>query len=105
MFCSALVLMGALDWLTTTVGIMFFGATEVNPLLSGLTQSSMLLFSTVKLSAVAITGAAFYKAMDTGFTGQNSMFTARFVYAGYGVAFLALTTLVANNIIATVLHF
>jgi hypothetical protein len=89
--------MGAFDWLTTMIGVVFFGATEVNPLFAGLTQSSMLLFSVAKLSAVAAIGSAFYLAMG-GAIRQIPSFSSRFMYSGYAISLIALTTLVVNNI-------
>ena len=74
LFFSALVLVGFLDWLTTVVGVAFFGASETNPLLVGLVSSNMVLFSAVKLFAVVAGGLAFYKAvgLSTDFnTGFN----------------------------------
>ncbi len=62
-FFSAIFLLGFLDWLTTVSGVIFFGALEANPLIAGLTQSSMMLFSATKLTAVFFTGLAFYKAV------------------------------------------
>ena len=91
--------MGFLDWLTTTIGVLCFGATEVNPLFSGLSGSSMLIFSLVKLSAVAISGFAFYKAGSMGrIVGQTQCFAPVFVDFGYGISLIALTALVTNNI-------
>ena len=101
LLCSAIVLVGFLDWLTTTVGLVFFGAAEANPLLAGLTQSSMLLFSLAKLTAVSLTGAAFYKAMGGAF-GQVSCFTSRFMYSGYFASLFLLTGLAVNNIIVII---
>jgi hypothetical protein len=99
LFCSAIVLLGVFDWLTTIVGIAFFGAKETNPLLAGMTTNSLMLFSFAKLSAVSITGLAFFKAMGMGAAmGQVPCFTARFVYSGYIVAFFTLTALVINNL-------
>lgn len=99
LFCVALILMGFLDWLTTMIGILFFGATETNPLISGLTQSSMLTFSTVKLSAVSLAGFVFYKAGAMGrIAGQAPCFASRFLDSGYVVSLLALTAFVINNI-------
>ena len=98
---SAIILLGFLDWLTTATGILFFGAAEANPLLSGLTKSSMLLFSVVKLSAVVLIGFAFYKATVISKSRTNDWhFTRRFLYAGYSLTFLALTAVVASNMIA-----
>jgi len=98
---SAIILLGFLDWLTTATGILFFGAAEANPLLSGLTKSSILLFSVVKLSAVVLIGFAFYKATVISKSRTNDWhFTRRFLYAGYSLTFLALTAVVASNMIA-----
>jgi hypothetical protein len=99
-FFSAIITVGFLDWLTTVTGVLFTGATEVNPLLSGLTRSSMLLFSLVKLSAVVLIGFAFYKAaaISTRLT-SDWHFTKRFLDGGYSLTFLAITAIVANNMI------
>ena len=101
LFFSTIILMGFIDWLTTVGGILFFGAKEINPLLSGLTQSSLLLFSTVKLSAIIFAGFAFYKAGAISKPMANDWhFTGRFLDGGYVLTLLALTAVVANNIIA-----
>jgi len=98
---SAIILLGILDWLTTITGIFFYGAAELNPLLSGLTKSSMILFSVVKLSAVVLIGFAFYKAAAISkSTTHDWHFTKRFLYGGYSLTLLTLTTVVASNIIA-----
>jgi hypothetical protein len=100
-FFSAIILLGFLDWLTTVTGVLFFGAAEVNPLLSGLTRSSMLLFSVVKLSAVVLIGFAFYKAAAISKSTTNDWhFPGRLLDGGYSLTFLALTAVVANNMIA-----
>jgi len=95
--------MGSLDWLTTIIGILSFGAVEVNPLFSGLTKTSLLAYSGIKLSMVVLTGFMFYKLgnfekMPIG----NSHFGKRFVDSGYSVALMALTAVVTNNIITVV---
>jgi len=99
-FFSAIMLMGFLDWLTTVSGVLFFGAAEVNPLVSGLTRSSMLLFSAAKLTAVVLAGFAFYKAAALSRPGANGWhFTNRFLNGGCSLTVLALTALVVNNMI------
>ena len=100
-FFSVIVLMGFLDWLTTVSGVLFFGAAEVNPLLSGLTRSSMLLFSAAKLTAVVLAGLAFYKAAALSkHAASDWHFTTRFLNGGCSLTALALTALVVNNMIA-----
>jgi len=99
-FFSAIIAMGLLDWLTTVTGVLFTGAKEVNPLLSALTQSNMLLFSLVKLSAVVLIGLAFYKAASiSNRSASDWHLTKRFLDGGYSLTFLAITAVVANNMI------
>jgi hypothetical protein len=98
LFCTIIILIGALDWLTTLVGVVFFGATETNFLLAGLTRSSLVLFSAVKLSAIALTGIVFYKAETKAkLTNQISPLTKKFLTSGYAFCLLTLSFVVANN--------
>jgi hypothetical protein len=97
LFFSALVLVGFLDWLTTIVGVAFFGATETNPLLVGLVSSNMVLFSAVKLFAVVAGGLAFYKAVGLS-TDFNWGLTKRFLDVSYSLTFLGLAVVVLNNL-------
>jgi hypothetical protein len=59
--CIILISLGLADWLTTIIGVTNFGATETNPLLSTLTQSNLLAFSIIKISATLLIGGLFYK--------------------------------------------
>lgn len=98
LFCSILVLIGTVDWLTTIIGIAFFGATETNPLL-GLTQSNLLIFSFIKLSAVTLAGIAFYLAeTKTKISCQVSPFSKNLLNTGFALSVLTLSAVVANNV-------
>ena len=99
LFLSALVLVGFLDWLTTVVGVVFFGASETNPLLIGIVSSNMVFFSAVKLFAVVTGGLAFYKAVGLT-TNFNRSLTKRFLDISYSLTFLALALVVFNNLIS-----
>jgi len=99
LFATSIILIGTLDWLTTIVGITFFGAIETNPLLASLSQTNMLLFSAIKLSAITLTGLAFYKAeTKTKITSQISPFAKKFLRSGHGICLLCLTIVVLNNV-------
>ncbi len=103
LFCTAIILIGTLDWLTTLIGIAFFGATEANPLLASLTQTNLLLFSTLTLAAITLIGLLFYKAQTkTKTTSKISPFTRKFVHSGYAVSLIFLTFVVLNNFNAIV---
>lgn len=100
--CCAIIVVGLLDWLTTVIAITFFGAIEVNPLLAGFTQTNMIIFSLIKLSAVSLTGIAFYKAGTIEkIKTQITPLTKGFMNVGFCITLLILTTAVMNNIIAT----
>ena len=58
----AMILSGTMDWLTTIVGIGFFGALESNPFMAGLASTSLITFTVVKLSATLLVAFMFYKA-------------------------------------------
>jgi hypothetical protein len=62
---SFLILMGSLDWLTTIVGITFFGAVEGNPFLAGLASTNMPAFTAIKLGTAFFVGFLFYQANKT----------------------------------------
>jgi hypothetical protein len=97
-FCTTIILIGTLDWLTTIVGIAFFGATENNPLLANFTQTNMLLFSAIKLTAITITGLLFYKAeTKTKLNNEISPSVKKFINSGYIISLFALSTVVLNN--------
>jgi Domain of unknown function (DUF5658) len=89
-----------LDWLTTVVGLLFSGGTELNPVLSGLTKSSMLVFSGAKLTGVALAGFAAYKATDITINAKNDWhLTKKFVNGGISIIVFSLIVVVANNMI------
>jgi hypothetical protein len=59
---SALILAGSMDWLTTTIGLNYFGASEANPFISGIASQSLLAFTAVKLLTTLFVGLIFYQA-------------------------------------------
>ncbi len=99
-FFSVVIILGILDWLTTVIGIFFCGATEANPLLSGLTQSSMLLFSVVKFSALLLGGFAFYKASAISESATGDwQFPQKITFGAYSLTSLILAAVVTSNMI------
>lgn len=95
--------MGFPDWLTTILGVLYFGAVEVNPLFAGIVGSNILVYSGIKLATAVLIGFLFYK----GFViekapGINSRLGKLFLGSGYFASFMALMVVVANNIIAVI---
>jgi Domain of unknown function (DUF5658) len=103
LFCTTLIFIGTLDFLTTIVGIEFFGATETNFLLAGLTQTNILLFSAVKITAITLTALLFYKAETKAkITNQISPIAKKFLKSGYATCLLVLSFVVLNNLSAII---
>ena len=103
----SLILMGSMDWLTTIIGIMYFGAVESNPFLADITQTSLPVFTVIKLSTTVMVGLLFYKAEKT-LLGTPDKSTRSFKYAriilrvAYVVATAILLFAVLNNLIVVV---
>jgi hypothetical protein len=103
----SLILMGSIDWLTTVIGIVYFGAIEGNPFLADITQTSLPLFTLIKLFTTVIVGLLFYNAEKTllkiADKSTRSFKYARIILrAAYVVATAILLFAVLNNLIVVI---
>ena len=103
----SLILMGSMDWLTTIIGIAYFGAVEGNPFLAEVTRTNLLAFTAIKLSTTVIIGVLFYKAekvlMRTPDKSRRSFRYARLILRGaYITATALLLIAVLNNLTVVV---
>ncbi len=94
--------MGSLDWLTTIIGILYFGAVEGNPFLSALTENNLLVFTAVKLGTVFFVGFLFYQAENLTRTENQETKVAKWTHlilkSAYTVSVAFLVFAVLNNI-------
>ena len=100
----ALVLMGSMDWLTTIIGILYFGAVEVNPFFVELTRTNLVAFTVIKLTTAMFVGLWFYlgERMLLRLKDKNSksFLCARITLrGGYVVMTAILLSAVLNNLI------
>jgi hypothetical protein len=101
----AIVLMGSIDCLTTTIGILYFGAVECNPFLAGITMISLPAFAVIKLAAtifavllLSLAEKILMKAQDKN---SKAFVRTRYVLKGaYTAVVIFLLITVLNNIIA-----
>jgi hypothetical protein len=98
-----LIFLGSLDCLTTVIGTMFFGASELNPIVAGLLNSSLPAFVTVKLAVTFCVGLIFILADKTLLSIANKdnrsfRFAHRILRLSYFGVVLFLAIVVANNI-------
>jgi len=99
-----IILLGSIDCLTTIIGVMYFGASELNPFMIGIVNSSIFAFLVLKISATFLIGFTYLlanrtlnKSMDKStktFKYSNKLMKG--VYAGL-VFFLLIT--VINNLV------
>jgi hypothetical protein len=98
-----LVLIGSIDWLTTIIGIAYFGAVESNPLMGSITRTSLVTFTVVKLTTTVLVALLFYKAEKTldgarEKTGHSFLLTRITLRAAFVIATALLLAAVLNNI-------
>jgi hypothetical protein len=99
-----IILLGSIDCITTFIGVMYFGASELNPFMTGIVNSSMAGFLILKISATFLIGFTYIyakrilnKAMDKSTKAFGvSCKVMKGAYAGIMI-FLIIT--VINNLI------
>jgi hypothetical protein len=103
----SLFLMGSMDWLTTIIGIVYFGAVEGNPFLADVVSTSLFAFTAIKLSTTIIIAFLFHKAdkmlLKTQDKTTRSFRYARLMLRGtYIIATALLLFAVLNNLLVVV---
>jgi hypothetical protein len=101
------ILLGSMDWLTTIVGIAYFGAVEGNPFMADITRISLPVFTVIKLSTTIMVGLLFYKAEKTLLRTSDKntrsfKFTSLILKVAYIIAMVILLFAVLNNLIVVV---
>lgn len=98
-----LVLMGSMDCLTTVIGVIYFGAAELNPILSGVVHSSIVAFMVLKLTATLCIAGTYILAKKmlnktADKTTKSFRFSNVFVKSAYTGLVVFLLMIVANNL-------
>jgi len=96
--------MGSMDWLTTIIGIVYFGAVEGNPFLAEIARTSLPAFTAIKLSTTIVVGLLFYTAEKTLLKTQDKnsrsfRCTRIILRVAYIAATVFLLIAVLNNLI------
>jgi len=99
----ALVFMGSIDWLTTIIGIVYFGAVEANPFLN-ITRTNLVAFTAIKLTTTIFAGLWYYlgERMLQRLKDKNSksVLCARITLrGGYVITTAVLLITILNNLI------
>lgn len=99
-----IVLMGSIDAATTVVGTLYFGATELNPLLTGLVSTNITGFLVLKLLASFCIGATYVLVkrmmnMAEDKSSKSFKFGTIFMKISYASVIAFLIIVVVNNLI------
>ena len=98
-----IILMGSIDCVTTVIGVLYFGAAELNPFLTGIVNTSIWAFLALKVSATFFIGFTFIMAKRTlGKTANKETksfkFSSRLLKVAYGGLMVFLFVVVTNNL-------
>ncbi len=99
-----LVLMGSIDCLTTVIGVLYFGAVELNPFMAGIVSTNIGAFLVVKLAATILIAFTYILANKTLMKTQNKStksfkYSCKFLKVAYAGILAFLVIVVANNLI------
>ncbi len=99
-----LLLMGTMDCVTTVIGVLFYGATETNPILVGVINSNIAVFTVLKLTATfCIAGTYTLAKIMLNRTADKStrsyMFGNVFVKVVFASIAIFLIVVVVNNVV------
>jgi len=98
------ILAGTMDWLTTVIGVVWFGAVESNPFIANVASSSLPIFAVLKITATMFFGLFFYLGermlRKTQYTSIRSLQCARIMLKGACITVTVLLLIVVvNNLI------
>ncbi len=95
-----LVIMGIIDCITTVIGILYQGDTELNPFMTGIVSTNIGAFLIVKLAATMIAAFSFVIANKTLMKTQNKG-TKTFIYSSKLIKIASVGVLVFLAIVIT----
>jgi hypothetical protein len=98
-----LIFMGSIDCLTTVVGVLYFGAVELNPFLAGIVSTNIQAFVAIKITATIFIGLTYIqanrilKAMNR--KSKTFLYSHKLVKIVYAGVILFLIIIVTNNLL------
>ncbi len=98
-----LILLGSIDCVTTVIGVLYFGAAELNPFMTGIVSTSIVAFLVVKISATFLIGFTYILAKRTlnktiDKETKTFKFSSRLMKVAYAGLTVFLIIAVINNL-------
>lgn len=99
-----LIVMGLVDCFTTVIGTLYFGTTELNPLISNLVHTNITAFVILKITITVTSGIIFIlaeKALRTNINLNSNTYKKAHnaLQIAYGTVIVFLVIVVINNIL------
>ncbi|MGD0996610.1 MAG: DUF5658 family protein [Candidatus Bathyarchaeia archaeon] len=99
-----LIIMGAIDCLTTVIGVLYSGATELNPFMAGIVSTNIGAFLVVKIAATLFIAFTYILAnrtlIKTPNKGSKSFkYSSKFLKVAYAGIMVFMVIVVANNLL------
>ena len=97
-----LIVMGSIDCLTTVIGVLYAGASELNPFMTGIVSTNIGAFLVVKIAATTFTAFTYILAnrtlMKTRDKSTKSFkYSLKLIRVAYGGIIVFLVIVVTNN--------
>jgi len=102
--CFLLIFMGSIDCLTTVIGVLYSGATELNPFMAGIVNTNIGAFLVVKIVATIFIAFTYLLAnrtlIKTPNKGSKSFkYSSKFLKVAYAGIMVFMVIVVANNLL------
>ena len=99
-----LIFMGSIDCLTTVIGVLYSGATELNPFMAGIVSTNIGAFLVVKIAATLLIAFTYILANRTLMKTQNKSsksfkYSSKFLKVAYAGIMVFMVIVVANNLL------
>jgi hypothetical protein len=99
-----LILMGSIDCLTTVIGVLYFGAAEMNPLMTGIVSTNIVAFLALKISATFLIGFTYIlakRSLNRTLNKESKSFkySNRLMRVAYTGLMIFLFIVILNNLI------
>ncbi len=99
-----LIFMGSIDCLTTVIGVLYFGAAELNPFLAGIVSTNIQAFLVIKIAATMLIAFTYIQANKTLMKTENKSsksftYSYKLLKIAYAGIILFLVIVVANNLL------
>jgi Domain of unknown function (DUF5658) len=105
---ALLIIMGSIDCLTTVIGVLYSGKTELNPFLAGIISTNIGAFLVIKLAATITIASTFILAHKTLMKTENKTtksftYFSKLIKIAYSGLLIFLVIVIINNLLVLLL--